>query len=963
MLRHERRLLVDSLFIGAALTLLVIAVDGGGFLAPAEDFLYDLRARTCQFFTPPPTDKLVHLDIDDTALDVLGAWPWPRRKMAQIFDEIRLAGPKAVEMDVLYSEPQLIQYEPIASPQPTSQSTSQPASQPTQYETIDNDAELAAAMKRLGNVIVPSVLEPIQRQSAQFAAMIEELRKDLEQDEGALLERLRARGDVKVPEKGVGDQFFLARREAIMQRLAAMKVTPQTPWLTVRKALIPRTPENVHPGIENVVREQWEKFLAIREFRERLSLVSPPGLSARTNMRVAIAPLRQYSEAAAGGAFVDYSKFGSAVIRTLPLLLEQDRRVYPQMGLALAAKMLDADLNGMRVQGDTLILPRRAGADVVIPLAPPRMATTGYMYANLMDIPWFGGRQWETMYDHPAHRTSKQHVPMHDVWQACFARDKLTKNNRELDDAIRGVYAAMDADSGVKRIAAYNAALPPVDDYAARQKIVRDLLENEYAGYLEDWEKTPLAERAKLDHRQQVFMASLMTIKTALDKNNELVAELNGFRAKLSSAIKGKAVLVGWTATAAIADFVPTSLHEKCPGVVVHGVIFNGIMTGQMWRRLPWGVAVTFAIAMGLITALAVGWISSALRGMIIAGALIVAYLLINGVVLFDYGNRIVGLAGPLTTVVVVWGGCTVIRGGVEARHREHIKRRFSNYADQRLVDYVLENENVTFEGESREMTVVFTDLAGFTTLSERLGEKIVPVLNELLGELVPVISDHHQGYINKFLGDGIMFFYNAPRLNPQHATNAVGSVLDMQAKLAEYNLRLRERGLPELSMRAGVASGNMIVGDAGGGGRSDYTVLGDAVNLSSRLEAANKQTGTHTLINARAAELLDGKFLVRPIGRIQVVGQEQAGMCYEPMARADAATDKQREVAAITTKMVESFAAGSFGHCVAHAAELDAACGGSSAKLTALYREMCERYLREGKPENFDGRIVLTSK
>src|SRR6185369_6798341 len=119
-------------------------------------------------------------------------------------------------------------------------------------------------------------------------------------------------------------------------------------------------------------------------------------------------------------------------------------------------------------------------------------------------------------------------------------REKLIKNNREIDDAIRGVYAAMDADSGVKRIAAYNAAIPAIDDYAARQKIVRDLLEKEYAGYLEDWEKTPLAERANLDHRQQVFMASLVTIKSALDESNKLVSELKGFRGALATSLKDK---------------------------------------------------------------------------------------------------------------------------------------------------------------------------------------------------------------------------------------------------------------------------------------------------------------------------------------------------------------------------------------------------------------------------------------
>src|SRR5439155_14634255 len=104
-----------------------------------------------------------------------------------------------------------------------------------------------------------------------------------------------------------------------------------------------------------------------------------------------------------------------------------------------------------------------------------------------------------------------------------------------------------------------------------------------------------------------------------------------------------------------------------------------------------------------------------------------------------------------------------------------------------------------------------------------------------LLGELVPVIRDHHQGYVNKFLGDGIMFFFNAPRDNPRHAADAVATVLDMHAALHRFNQRLRERGLPPLDMRAGVATGEMIVGDAGGAGTTDYTVLGDVVNLGAR--------------------------------------------------------------------------------------------------------------------------------
>jgi adenylate cyclase len=439
-----------------------------------------------------------------------------------------------------------------------------------------------------------------------------------------------------------------------------------------------------------------------------------------------------------------------------------------------------------------------------------------------------------------------------------------------------------------------------------------------------------------------------------------LIAELQGFRRSLSQSLKGKGVLIGWTATAAIADFVPTSLHEKCPGVVVHGVIFNGIMTGEMWRRAPWWVAAVAATALGLITALAVGWFSP-VRAVIVAGTLVVGYALLNGVVLFDYGNRIVDAAGPLTTVAVVWGGCTLTRVMVEGSERKKITQRFSSYNDPKLVDYVLENPDLTFEGEDREVTVVFTDLAGFTSLSERLGKRIVVVLNQLLGELVPVIRDHHQGYVNKFLGDGIMFFYNAPKKIDTHATDAVASVLDMHKKLAEFNIGLREQDLPELAMRAGIATGIAIVGDAGGGGRNDYTALGDSVNLSARLEPANKVVGTHTLMNDRAFALLDGKFLVRPIGRLQVVGQEQAAMCYEPISRSETATEPQRHLAEATTKMVEAFVGGCFEQCVSHTIELETICG--PCKLTALYRGLCEQYLRDGKPANFDGRIILTSK
>src|SRR6186713_1113745 len=125
MLRHERRVLIDCLGIGVALTLLTIAADVAGALTPLENWLYDNRARFCQFFTNPPSDKIVHVDIDDKAIETIGRMPWPRARWAVILDEINRAQPKAVELDLVFAEPQDLEYAPQP---PAGSATTSPAS-------------------------------------------------------------------------------------------------------------------------------------------------------------------------------------------------------------------------------------------------------------------------------------------------------------------------------------------------------------------------------------------------------------------------------------------------------------------------------------------------------------------------------------------------------------------------------------------------------------------------------------------------------------------------------------------------------------------------------------------------------------------------------------------------------------------------------------------------------------------
>ena len=452
----------------------------------------------------------------------------------------------------------------------------------------------------------------------------------------------------------------------------------------------------------------------------------------------------------------------------------------------------------------------------------------------------------------------------------------------------------------------------------------------------------------------------VQTLRSGLREQQRLQRQLAAQRAELKRDLGGKAVLIGWVATAAIADQKPTSIHPQAPGVVVHGTIVNAILTGELWRTLPRWVTSLATLAMGLLVTAAVTALSPG-RGFVVSLLLAAAYLATNGLLLFDYGNVLLGIAGPVLCIGVVWAGGTMTRLIMEGVERARITRRFASYVDPQLVDFVLEHEEQDiFKGVEREMTVVFNDLAGFTALSERLGRDIVPMLNEFMGRATKVITRHH-GLVNKFLGDGIMFFFNAPQPNLDYARDAVACVLDLQVMLQQFNRELADRDLPVLSLRTGASTGTMVVGDAGSAERSDYTVLGDMVNLASRLESANKAVGTSNLMTDRTVELAGDKFLFRPVGRITVVGQTVGVTVFEALAPLESATEEQKKLAELTRAMVDASIDGRPADCLEALNRMEDAFGES--KLTHLYRDKCDCYLRDPSAGEFERQIVLTSK
>ncbi len=966
----EKRLLTINACVGAGLTVLMVIVTGFGGLDAMERWLYDRRARDNQRFTPPTTDELVHVDIDDVSLESIGRWPWPRSVMASIVDELDRAGAEAIGLDIIFSEPQA--------------TVGQKDAQGNWVE-VDHDAAFARAIKRHGNVILPVSLKPIERSDKLFDTAVEILLPDLDQTVAEVADQLDARGIIEDRDRFSHSVFYPARRRAFYLRvLEQIEANPDTTINQLHRELLPDVDILIEGTVQRVtLADQYAKargFYAVQRYG-RPAPTEDLDLPASTPE---LPPIPILAEQISATAFVDYIPEADGTVRSVPLWMEYDGRIFPKLGFALACAHLGIDPADPKQvvveEGAVSLVHPIEGWTRRLPVHKAYMSRLNRRVGCLFHLPWFGPTDaWLEMYGRTSQGDVKGHMPAAFVYEIATRREKVAQNCGLIDLAVADALAPLmdpaDLEAFRKR------PRPPLDDVEARyaeiESVVRQMKEAQlYDEFLAVPEN---AEAIKAyfkeigldgtDPDSQAARQSFFAVRTfALIKKelDILQVQIREKEAELKKRVEGKSILVGMTATANV-DIVTTSIHNECPGVLAHGVLFNAIVTEDTWTPTPASVALILTLVIGLLTTAVSAWLSPS-RALAAAGFLGLGYFLTNGIILFDYGNLIVGTAGPISAVAVVWSGCTLTRFIAERRERARVTRSFQSYVDPALVSYVLNNpKQARLDGQRRELTVVFTDLAGFTSLSEKLGEDTVPLLNDYMSLMVPAIRKQN-GYVNKFLGDGIMFFYGAPLDNEKHAVSAVYTVLEMQGLVDRFNETLHERGLPRVQMRAGIASGNMVVGDAGsihaadrGDVASDYTVLGDTVNLGARLESANKATGTLIMLNDRNAELVRDTFLLRPIAKLQVVGKTEGVMTWEPLATIEEATDDQRHLAELWHGVVDAFVAGRFQESLDAIDAMDTDVG--VTRLTELYRRLNLQYITDPPGDRFDGSIVLESK
>jgi adenylate cyclase len=352
------------------------------------------------------------------------------------------------------------------------------------------------------------------------------------------------------------------------------------------------------------------------------------------------------------------------------------------------------------------------------------------------------------------------------------------------------------------------------------------------------------------------------------------------------AAFRDKIVFVGISATG-LADVFATPFGEtgKMPGIQMHAGVADDILSNRFMRPAGSAARIAAVAAVALVVGIVAAFVSVPWTvGVAAVTAAAFGFLSLS---LFRSGVFLNVSQPALALALSLFGG-VAYQYFVEGREKRRVKALFGRYVPRDVFHQLMSNPALAqLGGTRREMTVLFSDIRGFTTASEKgTPEGIVAMLNEYFSRMVEVIFANH-GTVDKFVGDMVMALFGAPLDDPKHADHAVSAALAMSEALGELNRKWVAEGRPSMDIGVGINSGDMIAGNIGSEAIMSYTVIGDAVNLGSRLESLNKEYGTRIIISDATRGRLTGAYGLRPLGEVKVKGKSQAVAIWEVTGKA----------------------------------------------------------------------------
>jgi len=342
----------------------------------------------------------------------------------------------------------------------------------------------------------------------------------------------------------------------------------------------------------------------------------------------------------------------------------------------------------------------------------------------------------------------------------------------------------------------------------------------------------------------------------------------------------GKIVLIGVTSPIEHDDYTVPISNKDMPGVEIHANLIQSILTQDYIYYQDDVSAIVIIFLFGILT----GLLLFKFRIYIATIALVIIGLIyiFASIYIFDTGI-IMKILYPLLSIVLVSFALVVVYYRTEEKDRKWITSIFGKYVSPVVIDNLIKNPKmINLGGEKRNITIFFSDIRGFTSISEKLTpEKLVHLLNEYLTEMTSIIIKD-EGLVDKYMGDSIMAFWGAPLEQPNHANLACSSSLEMIEKLKELQKKWKEEGIFSFNIGIGLNSGDAIVGNMGSSSRFDYTAMGDNVNLASRAEGLNKIYGTNIIITENTQKIVKDKFETRALDVVRVKGKKKPIQIFE---------------------------------------------------------------------------------
>jgi adenylate cyclase len=897
----------QSLGIFALALLLFVGLSFTPLFDSAENRIYDTMLR----MKPAVEERedIIFVDIDDLAISEVGTWPWSRDRMAKGLILLREFNAAITVLDIEYVDQSPLAVDATVLRNEVPQAVRQ------QLAEVEQD------VRDLLQAVAAGQLDP--RSAVEFVGDIPGLHEQGRQELMNQIQQIARDNDV-----------FLGNAARLNG----------SAYMTINLL------DSEDPGVP----EERKQMAVDREAIERIDSRAPQSINDHPDIRPAIPAV---IEGAAGLGFPNVIVDDDGVRRRINLLGRYGDHYFAQL---VFRPLLDVFQNpNLVVERNRFILEEAVHPDEEEPrrIVIPR-ANDGTMLVHWPKATFIESFEHISYYE----------LIYHDDQMAdlIYNLDVMEQSGYlQYYQGDRDLLRAYDYAETIKEDVLAGGDTAQMEEFREVREYFLAEVGNLLSGGVEEallQELAAVLESEGLGEAQREQLVSLREeIPQVFEATKTIYDNIIETRETIEEAVADSYVIIGYTGTGTT-DIGVNPFEKEYMNVGTHAAIINTILTEDFLDDFPWWYTAAVAAILGLLVAMVVHKLSP--QSSLVLGVAVALLAVAGSYVLFVVLHRYLDILPPVLTVLATSIAISLVKFIVIGKEKSFLRNAFAHYLSNEVINEILTDpQKLALGGQKKELTALFTDVKGFSSISEKLDpHDLVKLLNRYLSEMSDIILQLN-GTIDKYEGDAIISFFGAPLDFEDHASRACLSAIRMKKMERYLNDHFLQENLSPSALytRVGINTGEMIVGNMGTQNRMDYTIMGHSVNLAARLEGVNKQYGTWVLMSQATYEETDNKFEVRKLDRVRVVGVSEPVRLYELMderGALDAPTRNLRDGYAEAHDLFENREWEEAQKRFAELAEEFPEDG-----PVKYYLERCKTFVKRPPAENWDGVFNLTRK